>query len=90
MKRIKAKKLKIAGHLVKIGCTHEIDECGNQDPQDNLITINANLPDNQKVGALIHEILGSAITTFHDKQNELLDATSEEFTQVLLDNDLLK
>ena len=56
----------------------------------NLIRINGKLPDEQKTATLIHEILGSGNATFHDKQHELLDATSEVFTQVVLDNDLLK
>lgn len=90
MKLLKAKKLKIGAHWVGIRYTDDIEECGNQTTHENLIRINAKLPDDQKVATLIHEILGSANTTFHDKQHELLDATSEVFTQVLLDNDLLK
>ena len=90
MKLLQAKKLKIGGHWVGIRYTDDIEECGNQTTHENLIRINSKLPDDQKVGTLIHEILGSANTTFHDKQHELLDATSEVFTQVLIDNDLLK
>ena len=85
--KLKVKKLKIGAHWVGIKDTDDIEECGND---ENLISINAKLPDDQKVATLIHEILGSANTTFHDKQHELLDATAEQFTQVLLDNDLLK
>jgi hypothetical protein len=66
------------------------EECVNQTTHENLIRINNKLPDDQKVATLIHEIIGSANTTFHDKQHELLDAISEVFTQVCLDNDLLK
>jgi hypothetical protein len=40
---------------------------GNQTTHENLIRINAKLPPDQRAATLIHEIIGSANTTMHDK-----------------------
>ncbi len=84
-------KLKIGGHSFTIelveGFKSEDDDMGECISAKNLIKIRKGMVQDQMEASLIHEIFHAINTTL---DHELLDSISEQFYQVLKDNNLLK
>lgn len=86
-------KLKIGGHLFDIDQSEELDDInGDTDFRKNRIRIDSGLTQSQKESTLIHEIFHVLNCTLDDKDygHALLDSLSEQFYQVLRDNNLIK
>ena len=87
------KTIKIGGHLISIDQNQEIeDAAGDWNARKNLIRIDKHLPMSQKEATLIHEIFHAMNYTFADEPvaHALLESLSEQWYQVLSDNDMLK
>lgn len=81
------KELKIGGHKFTVVLKELEKDLGCTDYTKNIITIDINLPQDQKEATLIHEIMHCMNTTL---EHQLLDSLSEQMYQVLKDNNLLK
>lgn len=84
--------VKIGGHKFKI-VQKEMEDCGETDFHEGIITINKNMPQSIKESTLIHEVLCHCLnTTFGDKKgvHEALDGMSEQMYAFLVDNNMLK
>lgn len=85
--------LKIGGHIIRVDASAEMEGLdGEFDTQKNLIRICAALPQSQKEATLIHEIFHALNVTMDDTNHfghALLASLSEQFYQVLKDNNLL-
>lgn len=81
------KKLKIGAHIYNVKLVDELDKCGMLNRDKNILSISADMPQDQKEATLIHEIL-------HGLNNELdhtlVDGLAEGLYQVFKDNDFLK
>lgn len=88
------KRLKIGGHIFEVDDSKELSENtdADSDTKNLLIRIDKNLPQTQKESELIHEIFHMINVTLDDSEigHALLDSLSEQFYQVLKDNNLLK
>lgn len=86
-------KLKIGGHTFKVNKKEIISrELGNTQFINGIIEIDKRLPQSLQESTLIHEIFHVLNSTLADGQvgHSLLDSLSEQFYQVLKDNNLLK
>lgn len=81
------KQLRVGSHTYEVKQIEELDKCGATNRDNNVISLGANLPPDQKEATLIHEI-------FHAINNELdhtlLDSLAEQWYSVLKENNLLK
>lgn len=86
------KQLKVGGHIIKVDSTSELPgEDGSFSSRENMIRICKLLPQSQKEMTLIHEILHSLNSTFHQgDKHTILDSLAEQLYQVLSDNKMLK
>lgn len=86
--------LKIGAHTIQVKLekldSEDID--GDYDSRKGLIRIDADMPQTLQESTLIHEIFHALNATLGDGPvgHALLDSLSEQFYQVLKDNDLLK
>lgn len=86
------KKVKIGGHeyyvtLAPTWDTFETGDCAETKYEEGIIYVNSNLIDSEQGSAFLHETMHVMNKTLN---HELLDSISEQFYQVLSDNNLLK
>lgn len=84
--------LKIGAHTVKVVVADAWKSandslCGEWVPSENTIYINVAMSETLKFGTLIHEAMHVMNSTI---DHPLLDSISEQMTQLLLDNKLVK
>lgn len=87
------KRLKIGGHSVRVDCSEILPGInGEANSSRNEIKICKSLVQSQKESTLIHEIFHLLNTTMDGDRlgHAFLDSFSEQFYQVLSDNDMLK
>lgn len=86
-------KLKIGAHLITIDCSQDLkgEMFGEYLPNEDKIRICKSLSQSQKEATLIHEVFHVINACFdEDFAHALLESLSQQFYQVLIDNDLLK
>ena len=83
----KYKTLKIGAHTYKLLKTSHGDDLGQCDTTKHTITIMEGIPETQHFTTLLHEAM-HAMNSIID--HALLDSLSEQISQFLLDNDLIK
>ena len=82
--------VKIGGHLVTVKFDNLKDANGEFDWNTNTISLEKDLPDDQKQSAFIHECLHAMNSSWGDGDfgHALLDSLSEQIYQLLRDNDI--
>lgn len=82
--------LKIGGHIYKIEIK-EMKDCGECDYANNTISLNKDHAQSQQEATLIHEIFHAINANFDESSisHMLLESLSQQFYQVLKDNNLL-
>lgn len=86
-------KLKVGGHMISVDSSKELEGLnGEALLSKNIINICKTLPQSQKESTLFHEIFHFLNTTVSGTPlgHSLIDSLSEQFYQVLSDNNLLK
>lgn len=87
------KKVRIGGHTFKVVLEKfkEQENMGSCDFTKNIITIDANMPQDQKEATFIHEAMHAMNTTLGSGMGHImLDSLAEQMYQFLSDNNLLK
>lgn len=85
-------RLKIGAHEFRVvyashWAKKDAEDMGYYDPAEGIIYIRDDIPETQQWGTLIHEVFHALNETL---DHELLESLAQQWTQVLIDNRLLK
>lgn len=82
-------KLKIGGHIIAVEVVKKTDNnnCGEWQPFENRIQLDANQPQSQLEVTLLHEIIHAINISIED--HALVESLSQQLYQVMVDNKLV-